>query len=185
MAAASLFPSRCGSAGTSVPVGSQYSATSPRRFWPPTWTHQIFFPRVPNRRYADGWEGREPGLQAAYERAVQRASAGQHLPRSFGIPGVGARLPKSPRRATQEPACPPVRESWKRGSKARNAPALEPGEVSDLVCFLLGFCYGVRKRPATAPERQPLLRWGIRNPATPRQNSGHKRPCRSDHARKG
>src|SRR6185437_15744885 len=48
-------------------------------------------------RYQGYWEGREPGLQAAYEHSIQRASAGQPLPRSFGIPGVGARLPKSPR----------------------------------------------------------------------------------------
>ena len=36
------------------------------------------FPRVPRavrRRY---WEGREPGLRAAYEHIIQRASAGQH-----------------------------------------------------------------------------------------------------------
>jgi hypothetical protein len=53
-------------------------------------------PSCARQRYAAGWEGREPGLQAAYEQTIQRASAGQPLPRSFGIPGVGARLPKSP-----------------------------------------------------------------------------------------
>ena len=56
-------------------------------------------------RYLGYWEGREPGLRAAYEFAIQRASAGQPLPRSFGIPGVGARLSKSPSLAPQEPAC--------------------------------------------------------------------------------
>ena len=40
------------------------------------------------------WEGREPGLRAAYELTIQRASAGQPLPRSFGIPRVGACLPE-------------------------------------------------------------------------------------------
>ena len=33
-------------------------------------------------------------------------------------------------------ALPPVRGSRKRGSKARNAPALEPGEVSDLDAYV-------------------------------------------------
>ncbi len=62
-------------------------------------------PSCAQPRYAAGWEGREPGLRAAYEQAIQRASAGQRVPRSFGIPGDGARLPKSPGQATQEPAC--------------------------------------------------------------------------------
>ena len=64
-----------------------------------------FLPSHAHQRYAACWEGREPGLRAAYEQAIQRASAGQHVPRSFGIPGVRARLPKSPSRVTQEPAC--------------------------------------------------------------------------------
>ena len=62
-----------------------------------------FLPSYAQPRYAAGWEGREPGLRAAYERACQRASARQHVPRSFGIPGDGARLPKRPSRVTQEP----------------------------------------------------------------------------------
>jgi hypothetical protein len=57
-------------------------------------------------RYRGYWEGRGPGLRAAYEQAIQRASARHVLPRSFGIPGERARLLKSPSRATQEPACP-------------------------------------------------------------------------------
>ncbi len=65
-----------------------------------------FLPSCAQPRYAAGWEGREPGLRAAYEHTVQRASARQRLPRSFGIPGERARLPKSPSRVTQEPACP-------------------------------------------------------------------------------
>ena len=64
-----------------------------------------FLPSCAHQRYAAGWEGAEPRLRAAYEQACQRASAGQPLPRSFGLPGVGARLPKSPSLATQEPAC--------------------------------------------------------------------------------
>ena len=54
-------------------------------------------------RYQGYWEGREPGLRAAYERLLQRASAGQPLPRSFGIPKVRARLLESPSLSFQEP----------------------------------------------------------------------------------
>jgi hypothetical protein len=79
-------------------------------------------------RYQGYWEGREPGLRAAYEQLFQRASAGQTLPRSFGIPRVGARLPKSPGLAPQEPACRERRrETWKQGEEP---PGHEPGEVS-------------------------------------------------------
>jgi hypothetical protein len=53
-------------------------------------------------RYQRYWEGREFGLRAAYEHLVQSASAGQPLPRSFGIPKVGARLLESPRQQLQE-----------------------------------------------------------------------------------
>ncbi len=73
-------------------------------------------------RYQGYWEGREPGLRAAYEHTIQRASAGQPLPRSFGIPGARARLPKSPRRATQEPACPEQQqEAWKQDEERARA----------------------------------------------------------------
>ena len=69
-------------------------------------------------RYQSYWEGREPDLRAAYEQAIQRASAGQYVPRSFGIPGDRARLPKSPSRVTQEPACPEQRrETWKQSKE--------------------------------------------------------------------
>ena len=44
------------------------------------------FPSCARQRYAAGWEGREPGLQAAYERLIQRAREGQTVPRSAGIP---------------------------------------------------------------------------------------------------
>ena len=69
-------------------------------------------------RYVVPWEGAEPRLRAAYEQMLQRASAGQTLPRSLSIPQVGARLPKSPRLATQEPACcEEQRETWKPGEE--------------------------------------------------------------------
>ncbi|GHO71175.1 hypothetical protein KSC_100670 [Ktedonobacter sp. SOSP1-52] len=55
-------------------------------------------------RYQGYWEGAEARLRAAHERLVQRAKEGQALPRSFGIPRAGARLPKSLGEPTQEPA---------------------------------------------------------------------------------
>ena len=81
-----------------------------------------YLPSYARPRYAASWEGREPGLRAAYEQAIQRASVGQHLPRSFGIPGDRARLPKSPSRVTQEPACPEMRrETWKQSKERARA----------------------------------------------------------------
>jgi hypothetical protein len=81
-----------------------------------------FLPSCAQPRYAAGWEGREPGLRAAYEQAYQRASARQPVPRSFGIPGDRARLLKSPSRATQEPACPDwQRETWKQSKERARA----------------------------------------------------------------
>jgi hypothetical protein len=50
------------------------------------------------------WEGAEARLQVAYERVLQRANEGQSLPRSFGVPGAGARRPQSLCETTQEPA---------------------------------------------------------------------------------
>jgi hypothetical protein len=48
MAAGNVCASRCGSAGTRVPVVSgRCSAIYTVPFWPPTWTQQISFPRVP------------------------------------------------------------------------------------------------------------------------------------------
>ena len=66
-------------------------------------------PSCAQQRYAACWEGREPGLRAAYEQTIQRASARQPLPRSFGIPEVGARLtdqsePTTPRARSSAPA---------------------------------------------------------------------------------
>jgi hypothetical protein len=75
-------------------------------------------PSCAQSRYAAGWEGREPGLRAAYELAYQRTSARQPVPRSFGIPGDRVRLPQSPSPATQEPACPHKRrETWKQSKE--------------------------------------------------------------------
>src|SRR5262249_32254478 len=54
-------------------------------------------------RYIACWEGWKPGLGAACERLFQRASAGQSLPRSFGIPKGGARLLGSLSVSLQEP----------------------------------------------------------------------------------
>ena len=45
---------------------------------------QIPIPRVPGT--GGDFEGREPGLQAAYEHRIQRASARQHLPRCLTYP---------------------------------------------------------------------------------------------------
>jgi hypothetical protein len=43
----------------------------------------------------DSWEGAELRLRAAVEVLAQRATEGQALPRSVGIPRAGARLPES------------------------------------------------------------------------------------------
>ena len=60
-------------------------------------------------QYVIPWEGAGVGgearLVAAHEQASQRAKEGQVLPRSMGISRAGARLPKSPSEATQEPTC--------------------------------------------------------------------------------
>ena len=81
-----------------------------------------FLPSCARQRYAASWEGREPGLRTAYERAYQRASARPPVPRSFGIPGDRVRLSKSPSRVTQEPACPQKRrETWKQSKERARA----------------------------------------------------------------
>ena len=41
------------------------------------------------------WESAEMRLRAAIEDVCERATAGEALPQSFGIPGAGARLPRS------------------------------------------------------------------------------------------
>jgi hypothetical protein len=81
-------------------------------------------------RYVIPWEGAEARLQAAHERATQRANEGQVMPRSMGIPRAGARLPQSPGEATQELLFLSRRgkvETWKHRSEP---PALQPGESS-------------------------------------------------------
>jgi transposase len=54
-------------------------------------------------RYEAYWEGAEARLQAAQERVIQRAKAGQVLPQSMGVPRARVRLPESPSEPTQEP----------------------------------------------------------------------------------
>jgi hypothetical protein len=50
----------------------------------------------------DEWAGVESRLKAVVEVLQQRANEGHSLPRSFGIPGAGARRPKSPKPNQQE-----------------------------------------------------------------------------------
>jgi hypothetical protein len=82
-------------------------------------------------RYQRYWEGAEARLQAAHERAIQRAKEGQVLPRSMGIPRAGVRLPESQSEATQELLFLSRRgkvEAWKHRPEP---PVLEPGESSE------------------------------------------------------
>jgi hypothetical protein len=88
-------------------------------------------------RYVIPWEGAEARLQAAHERATQRAKEGQVVPRSMGIPRAGARLPKSRGEATPELLFLSRRgkvEAWKH---CPEPPVLEPGEPSDSSLELL------------------------------------------------
>ena len=83
-------------------------------------------------RYAAYWEGAEARLQAAHERAKQRANEGQVMPQSMGMPRAGARLPESLSKATSELLFLSSRgkaEAWKHRSEP---PVLEPGEPSVL-----------------------------------------------------
>ena len=71
-------------------------------------------------RYHRYWESAEARLQAAWEEGYQRAKEGQTVPRSFGVPRAGARLPRSLSEATQEPALLLTRgrlEAWKQRSE--------------------------------------------------------------------
>lgn len=66
------------------------------------------------------WESAEARLQAAHERVLQRASEGQCLPRSMGVPRAGARRPQSLSEPTPEPAFLLTRgrlEAWKDRSE--------------------------------------------------------------------
>jgi hypothetical protein len=70
--------------------------------------------------YTVHWEGAEARLRAAQERIIERAKEGQVLPRSFGIPRAGARLPQSRSEPTQEPIFLLRRgrlEAWKERSE--------------------------------------------------------------------
>ena len=78
-------------------------------------------PRHPDpshAQYSVDWESAEARLQAAWEGIVQWANEGQTVPRSFGVPRAGARLPRSSSQPTQEPAFLLRRgrlEAWKEG----------------------------------------------------------------------
>jgi transposase len=80
-------------------------------------------PRHPDpshAQYQQYWERVETRLRAAWEKGYQRAKEGQTVPRSFGIPRAGARLPRSLTEATQEPAFSLTRgrlEAWKHRSE--------------------------------------------------------------------
>ncbi len=80
-------------------------------------------PRQPDpshAQYQRYWESAEARLRVAWEEVFQRAKEGQTLPRSFGIPRAGARLPRSLNEATQEPAFLLTRgrlEAWKQRSE--------------------------------------------------------------------
>jgi hypothetical protein len=67
-------------------------------------------------QYVIPWEGAEARLRAGHERVIQRANEGQSLPRSMGIPRVGARRPQSLCEPTPEPTFLARRgrlEAWK------------------------------------------------------------------------
>jgi len=67
-------------------------------------------------QYVIPWEGAEARLRAGHERVIQRANEGQILPRSMGIPRVGARRPQSLCEPTPEPTFLARRgrlEAWK------------------------------------------------------------------------
>jgi hypothetical protein len=79
-----------------------------------------FLPSCARQRYAASWEGREPGLRAAYEHLIQRAREGQTLPRSVGIPltperhclKVRVEPHKSPSSSDEEEG-----ETWKQSAE--------------------------------------------------------------------
>src|SRR5215831_15762835 len=83
---------------------------------------QICIPRVPGT--GGDFEGRSPGLQAAYEHRIQRDAARQVLPRCVTYPRRPSASAEKSKPSDTRAALPQVGGSWKRGSKARNAPAL-------------------------------------------------------------
>ncbi len=83
-------------------------------------------PSCAQQRYAACWEGREPGLQAAYEHAVQRAA---HVWGSICLAPLVS--PESERVCPKVPVAyhkspPAVKSDGKRGSKARNLQGFSP-----------------------------------------------------------
>ena len=106
-------------------------------------------------RYAAYWEGAEARLQAAHERAIQRANEGRVLPRSMGVPRAGARLPKSPSEATPELLFLSRRgkvEAWKRRPEP---PCLSRGAVRKGIPGQERSLYLYQRWYASMRERSP------------------------------
>src|SRR5262249_4351861 len=68
------------------------------------------------------WESAETRLRAAIEVHIQRANEGYVLPRSFGIPRAGARLPRNLVNAPQESCL--SQESRKEWERQQEPPVL-------------------------------------------------------------
>jgi hypothetical protein len=115
-----MCPGRCGSVGASRPVAALPGATSTRRCLSAYLDPPEFLRALAPPRYAAGWEVREPGILCPRIRA-RRGTArvqGRWCLAASCIPGDRVHLPKSPGRATQEPACPEMRrETWKQGKE--------------------------------------------------------------------
>nr|WP_244422174.1 zinc ribbon domain-containing protein [Ktedonobacter racemifer] len=82
-------------------------------------------------RYQEYWEGAEARLRAAHERTAQRAKEGQILPRSLGVTRARARLPKSLREPTQEPASLAQAGRLEAWTERSEPPLLSHGESSE------------------------------------------------------
>ena len=82
-----------------------------------------YLPSCAQSRYAAGWEGREPGLRAAYEHLLQRAREGQTVPRSVGITDrQSATAQKSESSHTR--AHSPSPEEWETWKQDKEPPRL-------------------------------------------------------------
>ncbi len=84
-------------------------------------------------QYVIPWEGAEARLRAAHERTIQRANAGQVLPRSMGIPRARARLPESRSEPAQEPSSSSDEGDGKRGTNAQNPPRFSPDTYTQIM----------------------------------------------------
>ena len=69
-------------------------------------------------------ESAEARMRAAHERTLQRANAGQVLPRSMGIPRARARLPESRSEPAQETIFLLRRGRWEAWNERSEPPAL-------------------------------------------------------------